>query len=119
MLVKTSFIVVNYFFQFGIYANPILNFDWPKILIDRVAERSRLENFTESRLPQFTMSEKLKIRGTYDFLGLNHYITVYSKTGKEPQVTTPSVKTDAGGEISRDPKWEGCAADWIKVGRYR
>lgn len=29
-----------------------------------------------SRLPEFTESEKQRIKGTYDYFGLNHYTTV-------------------------------------------
>jgi hypothetical protein len=30
-----------------------------------------------SRLPKFTDAEKTLIKGTYDYLGLNHYSTHY------------------------------------------
>lgn len=92
-----------------------MNFDYPKVVIDRVAERSRLENFADSRLPKFTLAEKMRIKGTYDYIGLNHYTTEYCRAKEDPDTVTPDIKIDAGGEKFRDSNWEGCAASWIKV----
>jgi beta-glucosidase/6-phospho-beta-glucosidase/beta-galactosidase len=85
------------------------------VVIDRVAERSKLENLPESRLPKFTLAEKMRIKGTYDFLGINHYITTYTRAVDDLPVNRPSIDIDAGGERFSDPSWEGCGAGWIKV----
>lgn len=36
------------------------------------------------RLPEFTESEKQRIKGTYDYFGLNHYTTVLTYNLKYP-----------------------------------
>ncbi|KAJ8973205.1 hypothetical protein NQ317_018954 [Molorchus minor] len=64
-------------FEFGIYANPIFLGNWPKVVIDRVKFRSERENFTKSRLPEFTQEEIDTINGTFDYLGYNNYLTNY------------------------------------------
>jgi hypothetical protein len=92
-----------------------MGFDYPRVVIDRVANRSKLENLSGSRLPKFTFAEKLRIKGTYDFLGINHYITMYTRAAADPPVIRPNLDVDAGGERFRDPSWEGCGAAWIKV----
>nr|CAH7744350.1 unnamed protein product [Callosobruchus chinensis] len=62
---------------FGWWVNPIFSTtgDYPAVMKQRVEERSRLENYTISRLPAFSASEIDMIKGSADFLGLNHYRT--------------------------------------------
>jgi beta-glucosidase/6-phospho-beta-glucosidase/beta-galactosidase len=102
-------------FEFGLYANPIINFDYPQIVKDRVAQRSALEGFPESRLPQFTLDEKLRIKGTYDYLGLNHYSTWYVRASEEEEIGRPSYAADTGTYRYQNPDWEGSGAEWNKV----
>lgn len=103
-------------FEFGIYANPIINYDWPKIVKDRIAERSKLEGFPNSRLPQFTLAEKIRIRGTYDYLGLNHYSTWYVESIPEhPIDNSPDWEKDMGTNRFQDSNWEESGADWNKI----
>ncbi|RZC33946.1 myrosinase 1-like, partial [Asbolus verrucosus] len=102
-------------FQFSLYANPILNFDYPKVVKDRVAQRSKLEGFPESRLPKFSLAEKLRIRGTYDYLGINHYTTYYAQAIEEPPVTQTNMKNDIGIYEYFDPAWEATATKNFKV----
>ncbi|KAJ8963824.1 hypothetical protein NQ314_005355, partial [Rhamnusium bicolor] len=66
-------------FAFGWYANPIFNGDYPEIMKTRIADRSRLEGFGSSRLPEFTPEEIAYINGTYDYLGLNSYASYLVK----------------------------------------
>lgn len=42
-------------------------------MIDRIANISKVERFSESRLPPLSKKEIILIRGSADFLGLNHY----------------------------------------------
>uniref|UniRef100_A0AAR5QGS6 Myrosinase 1 n=1 Tax=Dendroctonus ponderosae TaxID=77166 RepID=A0AAR5QGS6_DENPD len=58
-------------FEVGWWANPIFLGNWPQIMIDRIADRSRLEGFARSRLPKFTEEEINYINGTHDFFALN------------------------------------------------
>ncbi|KAF7241753.1 Lactase-phlorizin hydrolase [Varanus komodoensis] len=57
----------------GWFAHPIFkNGDYSELMKRRIQERSK----GKSRLPEFTESEKRRIKGTYDFFGLNHYTTI-------------------------------------------
>lgn len=100
------------------FANPIINLDYPKVVIDRVAERSGLEEFSKSRLPAFTLAEKLNIKGTYDFLGLNHYTTWLVSNAEEPPLTESSLYVDSKVDRAQDPAWEATAADDNRVGEH-
>ena len=55
-------------FNFGIYNDPIVFGDYPQIM---------REYITGGRLPTFSEDEKKMIKGTYDYLGVNHYTTNY------------------------------------------
>ncbi|KAJ8943035.1 hypothetical protein NQ318_022579, partial [Aromia moschata] len=101
-------------FEFGWYANPIFNGDYPEIMKIRVAMRSKLEGFTTSRLPAFTEEEIVYINGTYDFLGLNHYSSYYTTTVPEPEIGDPSWEKDTAVEDFQDPSWSGSASEWVK-----
>jgi beta-glucosidase/6-phospho-beta-glucosidase/beta-galactosidase len=105
-------------FQFGLFANPIINFDFPKVVVDRVAERSKLEDFPRSRLPQFTFAEKLNVKGTYDFLGLNHYTTWLVSDDEEPSLDQSGFYIDTKVARQQDPAWEKTAVDDNRVQMY-
>jgi beta-glucosidase/6-phospho-beta-glucosidase/beta-galactosidase len=102
-------------FDFGLFANPIINFDFPKVVVDRVAERSKLEDFPRSRLPQFTFAEKLNVKGTYDFLGLNHYTTWLVSDDEEPSLDQSGFYIDTKVARQQDPAWEKTAVDDNRV----
>uniref|UniRef100_A0A663NB14 beta-glucosidase n=1 Tax=Athene cunicularia TaxID=194338 RepID=A0A663NB14_ATHCN len=53
------------------------------------------------RLPEFTESEKQRIKGTYDYFGLNHYTTVLTYKINYPAVT--------------DRSWLNSGSVWLKV----
>ncbi|KAJ7407418.1 Lactase-phlorizin hydrolase [Willisornis vidua] len=64
-------------FYLGWFAHPIFkNGDYNEVMKSRIRERSLAQGLSQSRLPEFTESEKQRIRGTYDYFGLNHYTTV-------------------------------------------
>lgn len=64
-------------FLIGWFAHPIFkNGDYNEVMKTRIRERSLAQGLSSSRLPEFTESEKQRIKGTYDYFGLNHYTTV-------------------------------------------
>ncbi|KAJ8933570.1 hypothetical protein NQ314_013925, partial [Rhamnusium bicolor] len=79
---------------FGLYGNSIFKGNWPQVVIDRIAERSLLEGFPESRLPVFSAEEIDYIKGTYDFLALNHYGTHMVNATTEAVIGDPSYAAD-------------------------
>ncbi|XP_018320187.1 myrosinase 1-like [Agrilus planipennis] len=62
-------------FLYGMHLNPIFssNGDYSNVVKESIATQSFLEGYKRSRLPEFTQDEINYIKGTYDFMGLNHY----------------------------------------------
>ena len=61
-------------FMLGWFANPIfVNGDYPEIMKTKIAEKSALQGYNESRLPVFTEEEKLWIVGQFVSLQGLHY----------------------------------------------
>lgn len=85
-------------FHLGYYANPIFHAkgNYPQVMIDRIANRSSEEGFRRSRLPIFTSEEVNMIRGTADYLGLNHYSSVTANHSVEYEIGEPSYNSDLG-----------------------
>lgn len=101
--------------QFGWHANPIVNGNYPQVMIDRIAERSAKENFPGSRLPTFTDDEIEYIKGTYDFMSVNSYSTSLVKKQEDTDYSTHSWFKDMGSTAYKDENWEGSATSWLKV----
>ncbi|KAK9736680.1 Glycosyl hydrolase family 1 [Popillia japonica] len=103
-------------FQFvlGWYANPI--FSKEEIMKSRIEAQSQEEGFLSSRLPSFTDEEIQIIRGSADFLGLNHYTSEYctTLTGSE-DVPRPSHSADIDAFRYQSPDWESSGSVWLKV----
>jgi lactase-phlorizin hydrolase len=57
--------ILNFAFQLGFYAHPIFSAegDYPAIVKERVARKSKQEGYIRSRLPAFTQEEIKHIRG--------------------------------------------------------
>ncbi|CAH8313114.1 unnamed protein product [Eruca vesicaria subsp. sativa] len=56
-------------FFLGWFMGPLTNGTYPQSMIDTVGER----------LPSFNSNESKLVKGSYDFLGLNYYITQYAQ----------------------------------------
>lgn len=56
---------------------------------ERIAYRSELEGFPESRLPAFTEEEKLYIRGANDFFSIQTYNEYTVKNAEEGDTDSP------------------------------
>lgn len=57
----------NLQFKFGIYNDPLHFGDWPPMM----------KEYINDRLPQFSDDEKKLVKGSFDFIGVNHYTTSY------------------------------------------
>uniref|UniRef100_A0A7S4DS70 Beta-glucosidase n=1 Tax=Lotharella globosa TaxID=91324 RepID=A0A7S4DS70_9EUKA len=62
----------NMMFQFGWFAHPVFYGHYPWQMVERVGDR----------LPKFTKEESKILKGSLDFLGLNHYGSHYTKNIK-------------------------------------
>ncbi|KAG5877874.1 hypothetical protein JTB14_028074 [Gonioctena quinquepunctata] len=102
-------------FIHGMYAHPIHIGDWPQVVKDRVAFRSKLEGLAESRLPVFTQEEIDLIRGTHDYIALNHYASEMVSATNEWDIGIPSMGGDLSVSTWARPEWEKGAAPWFNV----
>ncbi|GMI87428.1 beta glucosidase 40 [Hibiscus trionum] len=59
-------------FQLGWFLDPLMFGDYPSSMITRVG----------SRLPRFTTAESALLKGSLDFVGINHYTTFYARENK-------------------------------------
>ncbi|NXC05302.1 LPH hydrolase, partial [Orthonyx spaldingii] len=105
------------FMQFflGWFAHPIFkNGDYSEVMKRRIRERSLAQGLSKSRLPEFTESEKQRIKGTYDYFGLNHYTTVLTYNLNFPKGVM-SYDSDRGVATVTDRSWLGSGSLWLKV----
>ncbi|XP_063395428.1 myrosinase 1-like isoform X1 [Cydia fagiglandana] len=104
-------------FLFGWFAHPIFSSqgDYPPIMRQRIDTISRRQKFARSRLPSFTEEEILNIRGSYDFLGLNHYTTNLAKPGAGKISSKPNYDDDMGVKLTVNPKWPKSNSTWLRV----
>ncbi|XP_015879544.3 beta-glucosidase 13 [Ziziphus jujuba] len=56
-------------FELGWFVEPLVFGDYPKSMTELVKDR----------LPKFTEEEKSMLKGSYDFLGINYYVSAYAR----------------------------------------
>ncbi|XP_069134731.1 LOW QUALITY PROTEIN: lactase/phlorizin hydrolase-like [Argopecten irradians] len=102
-------------FHFGWFINPVLNNgDYPDVMKWQIGNKSVIQNLTESRLPVFTSEEKLYLKGSTDFVGLNFYtsnLAEYYLDEKYPR----DYFSDMDVKMSKDPSWLGSGSSWLTV----
>jgi len=90
--------------------------DYPRVMKERIGNKSLAQGYPVSRLPAFTPEEIQYVKGTYDFIGLNHYTSDIVKMSEEKiLIKAPSYDDDKGILGWKDPSWPGSASDWLKV----
>lgn len=102
-------------FKLGWYAHPILvNGDYPASMKEHIGNHSLKEGLTESRLPVFTPQEIARNKGTYDYLGINHYSSVIVSHFPR-EVSTLGWETDRDVHEESDPTWPTSGSNWLLV----
>uniref|UniRef100_A0A2C9K7J0 Cytosolic beta-glucosidase n=1 Tax=Biomphalaria glabrata TaxID=6526 RepID=A0A2C9K7J0_BIOGL len=93
-------------FKLGWFGNAIFggSGDYPEVMKQYVAEKSRRQGFNSSRLPEFTQEEKSLNKGAYDFLGMNHYTSTLVSNQPRPD-SQPSYEQDQDINTMADPCW--------------
>ncbi|KAF3432481.1 hypothetical protein FNV43_RR27221 [Rhamnella rubrinervis] len=61
-------------FQLGWFAEPLVFGDYPKSMRELVKER----------LPTFSEDDKRMVKGAFDYLGINYYVTQYGQNMRKP-----------------------------------
>lgn len=100
------------------YADPIFSAEggFPKEFSQRVAQKSKEQGFSKSRLPEFTDEEKAWVVGTSDFFGVNHYTsTLVSSTEHKKLNAIPSYEDDVDVGYFVPSEWPSSASSWLKV----
>ncbi|CAG9765661.1 unnamed protein product [Ceutorhynchus assimilis] len=100
-------------FGFGWFANPVYIGDWPQVMKERIANRSKLEGLGFSRLPELTQAEIDYINGTHDYFALNIYTGTLVEFIPDAHIGTPSYKSDKGNNAYSDPSWPESSTDWL------
>ncbi|KAG7503012.1 lactase-phlorizin hydrolase-like [Solea senegalensis] len=100
-------------FMLGWFAHPIfVDGDYPATLKAQIEEKRKECPLSEpARLPVFTPEEKKRIRGTADFLGLNHYTSRLVNNSDGGCTPGPQAVGDFQAHV--DPSWSSTASDWI------
>eukprot|EP00091_Calanus_sinicus_P010273 TRINITY_DN24023_c0_g1_i1.p1 TRINITY_DN24023_c0_g1~~TRINITY_DN24023_c0_g1_i1.p1 ORF type:complete len:156 (+),score=38.99 TRINITY_DN24023_c0_g1_i1:26-469(+) len=101
-------------FRLGIWANPIFHGDYPDIVKHIIGNRSEAQGFEVSRLPEFSAEEKVLLKGSVDFLGLNTYTSDLAEPYDFP-IDEVSAAADNGAYYTKDPSWYGSGSFWLKV----
>ncbi|KAM7508714.1 hypothetical protein LguiA_019167 [Lonicera macranthoides] len=96
-------------FMFGWFMEPLTTGDYPE----------SMKKLVGSRLPKFSVEQSEKLKGSYDFLGLNYYTATYVTDGPKSNPENLSYTTDS--EITykteRDGKPIGPkgGSDWLYI----
>lgn len=92
--------------------------NYPQVMIDRIRTLSLEQGFKSSRLPEFTVQEITKLKGSSDFFGINTYTTslVYRNDANNPaNYRVPSFDHDRNTIGYQDPDWPSTGSGWLKV----
>ncbi|XP_068103184.1 lactase/phlorizin hydrolase-like [Hyperolius riggenbachi] len=102
-------------FFMGWFGYPIFKTgDYPEIMKSQVRERSLAWGLPESRLPEFTEQEKQRIKGTYDFFGLNHYTTVLAGQAIY-ELHYQAYEGDRAVYLLSDRTWLASGSIWLRI----
>ena len=106
---------VAFQFNTGWTLNPIYfkDGDYPPIMKSMVGFKSEEQGYARSRLPEFNSEWIAYIRGTADFLAVNHYTSRLVEPGDSGKV--PSHEDDQGLAQGVDKSWKSSASSWLKV----
>ncbi|XP_076643750.1 myrosinase 1-like [Halictus rubicundus] len=105
-----------YTFYGGWTLNPIYGRegDYPEEMKSKVAAKSKQQGYARSRLPEFEPHWIEYIKGTSDFLAINHYTSRLVEPG-DANYFIPSHDNDQGVKYSSVPSWKTAASSWLKV----
>ncbi|MEM9142905.1 MAG: GH1 family beta-glucosidase [Bacteroidota bacterium] len=98
-------------FFLGWFTDPIFLGDYPQSMKERVGER----------LPLFTEEDRALIKGSSDFLGLNHYTTLMASNVAPGDTVQQEVYGNGGifedqyVLLTADPTWQTTSMNWAIV----
>jgi len=96
-------------FYFGWMTDPVFFGKYPQSMVDRLGER----------LPKFTSEESQMLKGSLDFIGLNHYNTFVAEDVTDTRDTIPyansGIAEDQDVNLTVKPEWELTSMQWPVV----
>jgi beta-galactosidase len=90
-------------FFYGWFTDPVVFGDYPAEMRVRLG----------ARLPQFSAEDTARIKGSVDFLGLNHYTTHYASA--TPQDNAINAADGNGGMVADQQVYLGCDPSWERT----
>ncbi|KAG2326098.1 hypothetical protein Bca52824_008826 [Brassica carinata] len=81
-------------FMIGWHMNPTVYGDYPEVM----------KKIVGKRLPSFTESQSRKLKGSFDFVGINYYSSVYAKNVAEVDPDKPFWRSDQHVEWKKQNK---------------
>jgi beta-glucosidase/6-phospho-beta-glucosidase/beta-galactosidase len=85
--------------------------DYPPVMKEWMAKKCKEEGYSRSRLPSFTKEEIQMVKGTWDYLALNHYTAYFVHQGRESH----SMLMDTGVAHILDDRYPTAASQWLQV----
>ncbi|KAG7300652.1 hypothetical protein JYU34_014960 [Plutella xylostella] len=107
--------------SYGLYCHPIFSTEggWPQSVAKVIAENSKREGYPFSRLPDFTQEEIELVRGTYDYLGLNHYtsrtVIQHASADTLPANIAFTGSTEFNVSFSGREEWGAGSSFWFRI----
>ncbi|XP_026316492.1 myrosinase 1-like [Hyposmocoma kahamanoa] len=104
--------------SYGRYTHPVFSREggWPAKLERAYADISKKQGYLRSKLPAFTKKEIEYIRGTYDFLALNHYTSRKVRKGSPGESATLFTGIyDFDIKFEVDESWKNGSTSWFYV----
>lgn len=104
-------------FELGWLAHPLFSRSgyYPAVMVETVASNSVRQRLAWSRLPQWSPEWRQLVRGSADFLGLNHYTSRLVRPAEAhayDNATEPSLDGDRALRLSVRPEWRRGASQW-------
>lgn len=91
--------------------DPMIRGDYPEVM----------KQYLGARLPQFTEAERQLLKGSLDYVGINHYTTYYVAQAPESGKGPSTMFMDLAADISISGTWEDCpnsTDSFQKLNRY-
>lgn len=104
---------MNFFPQYEWWMTPIVEGDYPELIKSVVAANSQEEGLSISRLPEFTEDEKAMMKGTFDFVGLNHYTSYLCWAAQPWDYPISSWYRDVAVDCYQPDDWEP-GSGWLR-----
>lgn len=90
------------------------NGDYPPLIREIIDRNSEMENRSWSRLPKFSSNQRVLLRGSADFLGLNYYSSGISEPAIDLENRPmPSYERDENVTLTYNESWPVAKSDWL------